>query len=127
MLLSMTSGLGDYNDTTIRLWTQAHAPKDIAPHTYLSNMSHTLPFTPGKGAQYSGNGFVLAGMVLAAATGAKRWQDLDQVRTLPLFFGRGFFFFSLLSFGRNISAFLPRFLFICGGFTSRVHSSLKIA
>jgi hypothetical protein len=37
-------------------------------------MTHSLYFKPGDGASYCGNGYVLAGMTIAASAGAKRWE-----------------------------------------------------
>ena len=79
MLLSMSGCLEDYDDDHMDYWTQANPNKDISPYTYITNVSHVLLCTPGEGAVYSGVSFVLAGMVLSASAGAKRWQDLDQM------------------------------------------------
>lgn len=81
-LLSMQSGLADYNDRAMELWSYLHRGADINPSVWLQNSSHNLEFQPGSGAAYSGNGFVLAGMVIAAAAGAHRWEELDQLGLL---------------------------------------------
>ena len=39
-------------------------------------------YNPGEGAAYSGDDYVLLGMVLAAVTGAERWSDFDQMAAI---------------------------------------------
>lgn len=86
-LLSMQGGIYDYNDDALEQWTMDHpcagpnatTPCDIAPTTYMTNMTHRLPDCPigVDCAMYSGNSFVLAGFVLAAAQGAKTFEEFD--------------------------------------------------
>lgn len=81
MFLSMQSGFADYDDKHMQEWTKEHPDDDILPITWVANMTtHKLLFPPGQGVAYSGCGYVVAGMVVAAASGAKRWQDVSQLR-----------------------------------------------
>ena len=80
MLLSMRSGLMDYDDSRLLEWTALQgAPRDFEPLDFVIwATDHSFLWTPGGGGFYSGTGYVLLGMVLASASGAKQWFDLDQ-------------------------------------------------
>ena len=45
---------------------------------FIRALDKSFLFEPGTGGAYSSVGFVLAGLVLAAATGAPTWEQLDQ-------------------------------------------------
>lgn len=45
---------------------------------YLENSPKGFLFPPGSGGIYTGNGYILVGMVLAAVTGAPSFDALDQ-------------------------------------------------
>lgn len=81
-LLSMQSGLRDYESGLLENWTINNPTKDYLPIDFLSALNKTFYFTPGQGGAYSSDGFVVAGMVLAAATGAKKWSDFDQLAAI---------------------------------------------
>ncbi|MGB0243512.1 MAG: serine hydrolase, partial [Candidatus Nanopelagicales bacterium] len=86
MLLSMQSGMPDYNSHQLQLWTLEHPADDFLPLQFLQNVSKEFLFPPGEGGAYSGDGYVLMGLVLAAVLDANDWSDLDQ---LQLTFGQG--------------------------------------
>jgi CubicO group peptidase (beta-lactamase class C family) len=97
-LLGMQSGLGDYVDSAFKNFTVTHPHTDILPMDFLNALNKSFLYNPGDGASYSGDGFILLGMVLSAVTGAARWGDFDQLKALgelrpPLnqttFMGRG--------------------------------------
>lgn len=79
MLLSMQGCIDDYNNSYMESWTETYPDKDILPHTFLTNVSHIIFCTPGEGGAYSGVSYVLAGMVISAAAGASRWEELHQM------------------------------------------------
>ena len=80
-LLSMRSGMGDYDDQKMRAWSidPANVGKDITPYDFLRQWTpKKLLFSPGNGSSYSSTGYDLAGLVLAAVSGANTWTDFDQ-------------------------------------------------
>ena len=81
-LLSMQAGFGDYEDQPLLNWTIANPSNDYLPMDFLESLDKTFLFEPGTGGAYSSDGFVLMGMVLAASTGAKDWQNFDQLAAL---------------------------------------------
>ena len=97
-LLGMRSGLPDYDDEGLEHWQFAHPQEDKPPLSYIRDVGR-LPFhfAPDAGCEYSSNGFVVLGLVLAAGHGAANWQALDQlaaVATAPplrdvIFMGEG--------------------------------------
>eukprot|EP00912_Choanoflagellata_sp_UC4_P002337 UC4_evm2s1468 len=89
-LLSMTGGIYDYDDKSMELWSKqnpcsgsnAKTACDILPHTFMTNMSHSMPYCKGKCVMYSGNSFIIAGYAIAAAAGAYSFQDLDVLHLI---------------------------------------------
>jgi CubicO group peptidase (beta-lactamase class C family) len=81
-LLGMQSGLADYADPQAKNWTIENPQRDILPMDFVHALNKTFLFPPGKGAAYSGDGYVLLGMVLAALTGATSWRNFDQLNAL---------------------------------------------
>ena len=83
-LLGMQSGVPDYDDGALFRWTLDHPADDKLPLSYLQDAGRapSLDFAPGGGVAYSSNGFVLAGLVLAAASGAPTWEALDQLAAI---------------------------------------------
>jgi hypothetical protein len=77
-LLGMQAGFSDYESSFLKNWTVNHPSKDYLPMDFINALDKEFIFKPGKGAAYTGDGFVLMGLVLAAATGAKDWSDFDQ-------------------------------------------------
>ena len=80
MLLSMQSGMPDYDSHQLQLWTLEHPAADFLPIQFLQNVSKAFLFQPGEGGAYSGDGYVLMGLVLAAVLDADDWSDLDQLK-----------------------------------------------
>ena len=68
----------DYDDRAMFDRTVAAPGGDLLPMDFLDAMNKTLLFEPGTGGWYSGNGYVLLGMVLCALTNASSWDQLDQ-------------------------------------------------
>lgn len=64
---------------------------------FLTNTNKSLLFSPGMGGAYTGNGYILAGMAIAAVTGAPTYDALNQRAAAglpstgdgPLFMGPG--------------------------------------
>ena len=81
-LLSMRSGLRDYNDLQCFAWTTIQStPRDIEPMDFLLWATpgiSSFQFAPNGGGAYSGTGFIMAGMALSEASGASEWFDLRQ-------------------------------------------------
>jgi CubicO group peptidase (beta-lactamase class C family) len=81
-LLGMQGGFSDYEDGWLKNWTINHAEADYTPLEFIRDLDKTFLFAPGKGASYSGDSFVLMGLVLTAVTGGKTWSDFDQLGAL---------------------------------------------
>lgn len=81
-LLSMRSGVKDYNDGTLFEWTIAHPDDDYSPNLFISSVNKSFEFPPGKGGLYSGTGYVMLGMVLSAVQNVTRWDKVDQLGPL---------------------------------------------
>ena len=78
-LLSMRSGIRDYNDEATREWTIKHPTEDLLPSEYVASVDKRFLFKPDHGGAYTGVGYVLLGWVLCASTpGCHTWADLDQ-------------------------------------------------
>lgn len=84
-LLSMRSGIQDYPDGWLLNWTLSHPGTDFGPFDYLALVDKGFLAPPGIGpGHYSSIGVVLAGMVLAAVSGAPTWDRLNQTALLQL-------------------------------------------
>jgi CubicO group peptidase (beta-lactamase class C family) len=81
-LLSMRSGVQDYEDTALFEWTLAHPDADYLPEHFLSSVNKSFAFPPGQGGLYSGTGYVMLGMVLSAVQNASSWDKVDQLEPL---------------------------------------------
>lgn len=79
-LLGMRGGVQDYDDRFLFNWTLYHPNNDYLPQMFIENVNKTFLFPPDQGGSYSGNGYVLMGMVLSAVTGADTWDQLDQMQ-----------------------------------------------
>jgi CubicO group peptidase (beta-lactamase class C family) len=77
-LLSMRSGIQEYNDTRLEDETVQHPKHDIGPFELLAQVNKTLVFAPGTHGQYSSMNYVFIGLVLASVTNASKWTDFDQ-------------------------------------------------
>eukprot|EP00937_MAST-01D_sp_MAST-1D-sp2_P008217 g8217.t1 len=80
-LLSMRSGIPDYDDGAMEAWTLniSNIYKDITPPEYVTDWTPKgFLFAPDSGGSYSSNSFVLAGYVVAALAGAKSWDGFRQ-------------------------------------------------
>ena len=82
MLLSMQSGINDYDDQWLLGWTVVNPTLDFSPFDFLQEVDKAFNFDPGKGVFYSGVGYVLVGMVLSSITGAKTPLHLNQTALL---------------------------------------------
>ena len=69
-LLGMTSGIYDYDDNTMEMFTIANPDKDITPLMYLQQVNKELicngAAPPGCPAYYSSINYVLLGFVMQA-------------------------------------------------------------
>jgi CubicO group peptidase (beta-lactamase class C family) len=86
--LAMRSGVHDYDDAAVQAWSfdRANEGRDLSPYDYLNADDLTpkaFTFAPGGGGAYSSIGYALAGLALAAVSGAKDWFDLDQRSVVP--------------------------------------------
>lgn len=79
-LLGMRSGIMDYDYGANEAWSvdPAHNGVDLSPYDYLHNVNKSFAYAPGQGGSYSSVGYVLAGVLLAAATNASTVFDYDQ-------------------------------------------------
>ena len=76
MLLSMRSGMPDYDDALYRKRTFAGG--DYLPAAVVGDAPHDLACDPGTCGVYSSVGYILLGFALATATNATDWRDVDQ-------------------------------------------------
>jgi len=84
-LAHMQSGLQDYDDATMFIYTITHPNDDLTPYDYLHMANKTLLCDPGTCGSYTSIGYVLLGLALTHATGKDRWEDYDQLGALPEF------------------------------------------
>ncbi|KAJ9462128.1 Penicillin-binding protein 4* [Diplonema papillatum] len=83
-LLSMTSGIVDFDSYDLRVYQELVAPQyDITPYDIIHVVNKTFEFSPGAGAAYSSTNYVLLGFVLAAKANATDWDTYDQAAVLP--------------------------------------------
>jgi len=81
----MRSGVPDYNDTSLASWSVnfSNIYKDITPLEFITTWTpKSFLFPPGSGGSYSSNGYILAGLTLAAVNN-KTWDTWDQRSILP--------------------------------------------
>jgi len=81
-LLSMQSGLPDYDHDDITDWVFENPDDTFTPFDYLAqaNYNGSFLFAPGHGngkAVYSGEGYILAGFIMAAKQNVT-WDKMDQ-------------------------------------------------
>jgi len=81
-LLSMESGLPDYDDENIMDWVFENPDDTFTPFDYLAqaNYNGSFLFAPGHDdgkAVYSGSGYILAGFIMAAKQNVT-WDKMDQ-------------------------------------------------
>jgi CubicO group peptidase (beta-lactamase class C family) len=82
-LLSMTSGIGDYNDALLFDWTVFSASEDFSPLDYLAVSNKTFACAPGDCVYYSSINFQLLGFILVGLTDSPSWEDFDQRSIIP--------------------------------------------
>lgn len=80
-LLTMRSGLPDYDDSVLRNWT--FSGLEYSPFDVIRSSSKEALFAPGQGGAYSSIGYVFLGLVLANLTKAEKWSNYDQRSVLP--------------------------------------------
>lgn len=67
------------DDDNSEIWrTIANPLQDRTPLDYILDTGKDFLWEPGTHGKYSGTGYVLAGLVLSAISGAKTWDGLDQ-------------------------------------------------
>lgn len=87
-LLSMTSGMSDYDDAYMKSYTKEHRGEDISPVDYLLDVdgaeTHDFSACARRDcARYSGINYILVGYVLTKLQGKKHWYELDQMEVFP--------------------------------------------
>jgi CubicO group peptidase (beta-lactamase class C family) len=82
-LLSMTSGIGDYNDVALFDWTVFTAAEDFSPFDYLAVSNKTFACDPGDCVYYSSINFQLLGLILVGLSDSPSWEDFDQRSIIP--------------------------------------------
>merc|ERR1711964_469831 len=72
--------MGDYDDKKMFSMTVSSTPRsqDITPIEYLRLAPHKLLCRAGTCSAYSSIGYEIIGLLLAALSGAKRWEDYNQ-------------------------------------------------
>jgi len=83
-LLSMRSGIPDYDTNDLREYQFSNPLYDINPFDILER-AHEQEWAcdPGSCGTYSSTNFVLLGLVLVAQSGAATWQEYDQFSVFP--------------------------------------------
>ena len=85
-LLSMRSGLSDYDDAALNKFSldPANWNEDITPYDYLHRWAvKKFLFEPGTGGSYTSIGYEVLGFLLAAAHNVTSWQAFDQKSIFP--------------------------------------------
>eukprot|EP00466_Bigelowiella_natans_P009871 jgi/Bigna1/81775/fgenesh1_pg.84_\ len=101
-LMSMTSGIQDYDDEAAAQFTIHHPNDDITPIDYIWSVNKTLicqvattnriipnalnitpTSLPGSCAYYSSIGYMLLGLALVEVHGFESWEDFDQKAIIP--------------------------------------------
>ena len=81
-LLSMRSGIYDYDDDETRAYQNAHPDTALSPLddlSFASTRGHKTPlYEPGTHQDYSSTNFELLGLILQRYAGASTWDQLDQ-------------------------------------------------
>ena len=80
-LLSMSSGLHDYDNDALQVFTHDFPDEDKTGVDMLHELDKAFLFPPGQGAAYTSVGYVLLGYVLVGATANSQggtWNDFDQ-------------------------------------------------
>lgn len=80
-LMGMRSCLSDYDDQKLTAFSldPANANVTIDPYDYLHVWApKNFVCEPGEGGAYSSIGYVILGLVVASATNATSWTDVDQ-------------------------------------------------
>ena len=80
-LLTMRSGLPDYDDTVLRNWT--FSGRGYTPFDVIRLSGKTALFSPGTGGAYSSLGYVFLGLLLANLTECNSWSEYDQLSVVP--------------------------------------------
>ena len=85
-MLSMQSGLDDYDDTALHEFSDDASTEaiDQTPYDYLHRWARKdILFPPGAGGTYSSINYVLLGLALAEVHNATSWLDFDQRSIFP--------------------------------------------
>ena len=83
-LLSMRSGINDYDDDALMQWTYAHPGRDYTPLDFIASVNKTAICDPGACGAYSSVGYEVLGLLLAWHSGARgSWSEFDQLSVLP--------------------------------------------
>lgn len=73
----MKSGMKDYDDQWLTMWTLSHPDDDFTPLDFLYNVNKTFYFPPGEGEAYSSVGFGLLGLVLVSHSNVTNWENFN--------------------------------------------------
>lgn len=82
-LLSMTSGLQDYDDPQLEADTLNNPDKDIEPIDYLYRLNKTSICPVNTCGYYSSVNYILLGMVMAQVKNVSDWTGYDQTSVIP--------------------------------------------
>ena len=72
---------------------------------YISKLNKQFVLPPGQGCLYSGDVFILMGLVLATVTGAEAWRDFDQAKAIGTKFYDTLFVMEISLFNKQLSSF----------------------
>ncbi|KAJ9444135.1 beta-lactamase [Diplonema papillatum] len=84
-LLSMTSGVGDFDTYQLRIVQELFEPNyDITPYDILHMANKTFVCEPGSCCDYSSTNYEFLGFLLAAFANSSDWDTFDQRAVLPV-------------------------------------------
>lgn len=82
-LLSMRSGINDYDDGWLKKWTNLHPELDFTVLDFLHQVNKTWMFQPGQHCAYSSLNYGILGLLLVALDNVTHWQEFDQMSVIP--------------------------------------------
>jgi CubicO group peptidase (beta-lactamase class C family) len=82
-LLSMHSGLHDYNDKSYEDESLRNPTRDIGPFELIHAMRKSLIYPPGTTGSYSSMNFVFLGLILAKGENVSSWDAYNQRHVFP--------------------------------------------
>eukprot|EP00755_Sulcionema_specki_P030451 Sspe_Gene.94401::Locus_66790_Transcript_1_1_Confidence_1.000_Length_1503::g.94401::m.94401 len=82
-LLRMRSGIQDYNNLKLELFTLNNPGVDYTPYDMLKEANKTFSCEPGECGLYSSVGYNILGLILASQTGKGTWDSYDQRSVFP--------------------------------------------